>query len=69
MSQLERRRKASQPVRRGTVSSIARIAGEAERNAEVLVQDLAVRLRVAERRAEAEILQYKMDQRNKKWAE
>jgi hypothetical protein len=68
MSQLERRPSwlpASPPTRRGIVSIIIRLIGGVERNSEIIAQDVSVRLRIAERRAEAEIMQYRRDQRRR----
>ena len=64
MDQLERRLQwppANQPTRRSLASVTVRVAGEIERNAELLAQDLATILQIAERRAEAEIMQNRMD--------
>lgn len=66
MTQLERRPSGlpdEMPARRGVALAITRLVGRVERSSEVLAQDLAVRLRIVERRAEAEIMQYRRDRR------
>jgi hypothetical protein len=68
MGQLEKRYQASgQVARRGTAAALARLTGSVERNIEVLAQDVRVRLSIAERWAEAEIRQNRMDRQRWAW--